>query len=181
MSGKLSHALLGLYPQSFAWKFLPGLGHCSQSLSFGLRTCLSSMSLLSIVLIAYRWTSFPHLSYWAPMLSGLLMGYSIQLIFLGLFNYIVDAYLPVAASALAANTVVRSLFGAGFPLFGPNLYDALGPQWAASLVGFVSLLLIPIPFVLQRYGPTLRRRSRFSMSSDEETEAPSQIPELEKA
>jgi len=115
------------------------------------------------------------------MLSGLLMGFSIQLIFLGLFNYIVDAYLPVAASALAGNTVVRSLFGASFPLFGPNLYDALGPQWAASLVGFVSLLLIPIPFILQRYGPTLRRKSRFSLSSDEEKDAPSQIPESEKA
>lgn len=35
---------------------------------------------------------------------------------LGLVNYIVDAYLPVAASALAGNTVVRSLFGAAFPV-----------------------------------------------------------------
>jgi len=30
---------------------------------------------------ADRWTSFPHISYWGPMLSGLLMGFSIQLIF----------------------------------------------------------------------------------------------------
>lgn len=35
---------------------------------------------------------------------------------LALLNYTVDAYLPVAASALAASTVVRSLFGAAFPV-----------------------------------------------------------------
>ncbi|KAF5313288.1 hypothetical protein D9619_002999 [Psilocybe cf. subviscida] len=136
--------------------------------------------LFTISFFWFAWTSFPHLSYWVPMLAGLLIGYSIQLIFLGLVNYIVDAYLPVAASALAGNTVVRSLFGAAFPLFGPNLYGALGPQWAASLVGFVSLLLIPIPFILQRCGSTLRRKSRFSASFDEEKEAPSQISESEK-
>jgi hypothetical protein len=33
-----------------------------------------------------------------------------------LFNYIVDAYLFVAASALAATTVVRSIFAAVFPV-----------------------------------------------------------------
>jgi hypothetical protein len=36
------------------------------------------------------------------------------------FNYIIDSYLSVAASALAANTVVRSLFGAAFPVSGCN-------------------------------------------------------------
>jgi len=35
---------------------------------------------------------------------------------MGLFNYVVDAYLSVAASALASLTVIRSLFGAAFPV-----------------------------------------------------------------
>lgn len=46
------------------------------------------------------------------------MGFSILLVFLSLLNYIVDMYLMVAASALAANTVVRSIFGASFPVRG---------------------------------------------------------------
>lgn len=33
-----------------------------------------------------------------------------------MINYIIDVYLFVSASALAANTVVRSTFGAGFPV-----------------------------------------------------------------
>ncbi|CAA7259940.1 unnamed protein product [Cyclocybe aegerita] len=119
----------------------------------------------------FAWTSFPHLSYWGPLLSGLLMGFSIQLIFLGLFNYIVDAYLAVAASALASSTVVRSMFGAAFPLFAPDLYKALDTRWASSLLGFIAILMIPIPFVLNKYGRFLRRKSRFC-PYNEEDEAP---------
>lgn len=51
-------------------------------------------------------------------MAGGLMGFSILLVFLSLLNYIVDMYLMVAASALAANTVVRSIFGASFPVRG---------------------------------------------------------------
>lgn len=111
------------------------------------------------------------------------VSYSLQL---ALINYIIDAYLFVAASALAANTVCRSLAGAAFPLFATQMYDALGTQWASSLVGFVALLLMPIPFVLKRcviscvslshpsstdnacllcfdrYGPHLRQHSKYA-------------------
>jgi hypothetical protein len=45
------------------------------------------------------------------------------LIFLAIQNYLVDAYLIYAASVLAANSVVRSLFGAAFPLFTPFMYS----------------------------------------------------------
>ncbi|KAF8973708.1 MFS general substrate transporter [Flammula alnicola] len=129
---------------------------------FRLEMVLYAGPLFALSFFWFAWTSFPHLSYWGPMLSGLLMGFSIQLIFLGLFNYIIDAYLSVAASALASSTVIRSMFGASFPLFASNMYDALDPQWAASLVGFIALTMVPIPFVLKRsYGPTLRRKSRF--------------------
>lgn len=62
----------------------------------------------------------------------------------------IDAYLFVAASALASNTVVRSSFGAAFPLFASQMYDALNPRWASTLVGCVALAMIPIPFVLRR-------------------------------
>jgi DHA1 family multidrug resistance protein-like MFS transporter len=32
-------------------------------------------------------------------------------------NYLIESYLMFAASAIAANTMLRSLAGAGFPLF----------------------------------------------------------------
>lgn len=40
------------------------------------------------------------------------------LVFSGIFTFLVDAYPTFAASALAANSFMRSSFGGIFPLFG---------------------------------------------------------------
>lgn len=70
---------------------------------------------------------------------------------MALLNYLIDAYLFVAASALASNTVFRSSFGAAFPLFATQMYDALNPRWASTLLGFIALAMIPIPVILKAY------------------------------
>ncbi|THH20558.1 hypothetical protein EW146_g832 [Bondarzewia mesenterica] len=118
--------------------------------------------LFAISFFWFGWTSYPSISLWSPLMAGGVMGFSILGIFLSLFNYIIDTYLFIAASALAASTVVRSLFGAAFPLFATQMYNALNPRWASTLLGFIALGMTPIPFVLRRYGPTLRAKSRYA-------------------
>ncbi|KZO99101.1 MFS general substrate transporter [Calocera viscosa TUFC12733] len=110
----------------------------------------------------FGWTSYPSISFWSPMMATSFLGFGVVLIFLSLFNYIVDAYLMVAASALAAATIIRSLFGAGFPLFATQMYDRLNPRWASTLLGCLALLMIPIPFALRVWGPTLRKKSKYA-------------------
>ncbi len=56
-----------------------------------------------------------------PTLAGLFIGFGIFSVFLQCLNYIIDAYLMFAASAIAANTIMRSLFGAIFPLFAVSV------------------------------------------------------------
>jgi len=112
----------------------------------------------------FGWTSYPSIPLWSPLMAGGLMGLSIFLIFLSLINYTVDAYLFAAASALAASTVSRSIFGAVFPLFARQMFETLNPRWASTILGFVAITMIPIPIVLRRYGPYLRSRSRFAPS-----------------
>lgn len=129
---------------------------------FRLEQAICAAPLFAIAFFWFGWTSYPTVSFWAPMMAGGLLGFSIVWIFLALFNYIIDSYLFFAASALAANTVVRSLFGAGFPLFATQMYDKLGARWASTLLGFIALVLMPIPFVLFRFGPALRERSRYA-------------------
>ena len=72
--------------------------------------------------------------------------------------YLVDAFAMYAASALAANTVVRSIAGAVLPLCGLRMYDALGLGWGNSLLGFVALAMVPLPFIIQRWGEHLRTK-----------------------
>ncbi|UZJ52159.1 hypothetical protein CBS101457_001479 [Exobasidium rhododendri] len=121
--------------------------------------CLAAPCLI-ISFFWMGWTSFRSISFWSPMLAGSLLGFSVLNIFVGLFNYIVDAYLPLAASALAGNTVMRSAFGAGFPLFTVQMFDTLTVKWACTLLGGLSILLAPIPFILIKYGPKIRALSK---------------------
>ena len=77
--------------------------------------------------------------------------------------YIVDAYTQYAASAIAAATVLRSLAGFGFPLFAPYMYQALDYGWGNSLLGFMAIGIgWPGPFLLWKYGKTLREKSTFA-------------------
>ena len=85
------------------------------------------------------------------------------LLFNSALNYLGDAYPSVAASVFASNDLFRSSFGAGFPLFATAMYKKLGVDWASSLLGFLSILFIPIPFLLYKYGEGLRRRSKFAL------------------
>lgn len=72
----------------------------------------------------------------------------------------IDSYLRNAASALAINTVFRSAFGAGFPLFAAQMYVRLGIPGASSLLGGLALVFLPIPFLLYKYGAKIRAMSK---------------------
>lgn len=67
-----------------------------------------------------------------------------------------------AASVLAANAVLRSLFGAAFPLFTDQMYENLGLHWAASVPAFLSLVCIPFPIFFYIYGPSVRAKCKFA-------------------
>lgn len=79
----------------------------------------------------------------------------------GLFGtlqtYIIDSYPRYAASGIAAITVSRSLVGALLPLAGPTMYRALGYGWGNSLLGFITLAMLLMPFIFNRVGASLRK------------------------
>lgn len=72
-----------------------------------------------------------------------------------------------AASALAANTVIRSLFGAAFPLFTTNMYSNLGIHWASSIPAFLAVACLPFPILFYKYGEGIRKRGRFAAEAAE--------------
>ncbi|KAL1707414.1 major facilitator superfamily domain-containing protein [Schizophyllum commune] len=147
---------------------------------FRLEMAVLAAPIFTIAFFWFGWTSYSSISFWAPMMAGGLMGFSICWLFMSLFNYIIDAYLFVAASALAANTVVRSLFGAVFPLFATQMYEALNPRWASSLIGFIAMAMIPIPLALMKYGPTLRLKSKYAPSKPPAAKPSQETVEPEK-
>ncbi|KAF2117270.1 benomyl/methotrexate resistance protein [Lophiotrema nucula] len=59
---------------------------------------------------------------------------------IGLFECPVQESSP---SALAANSFARSCFAGAFPLFGVQMYNNLGYQWATTLLAFLALAMAP--------------------------------------
>lgn len=113
------------------------------------------------------WTARGNIHWIVPVLSGLLFGLGYQAIFISLLTYVTDGYKIYSASALAASTIMRSLLGALLPLAADPLYTGLGVGWATSLIGFVSLACVPIPFVFIYAGPWMRARSKFCQQLQE--------------
>lgn len=78
--------------------------------------------------------------------------------------YLIDTFGIYAASTLATNTLVGSLFGATLPLAGRALYDTLGVGWGNSLLAFIALAMSPVPFLLlRRYGEAIRTNPRLQL------------------
>lgn len=115
-----------------------------------------------IGLFWFAWTSFPSISAWPQIISGVFIGNGIIMVFMPAVLYLVDVYLLHANSALAANAFLRALTAAAFPLFSRAMYEGLGVQWASSLLGFVCLALVPAPILFYVFGKQIRRKSKFA-------------------
>ncbi|KAJ5804140.1 uncharacterized protein N7518_000443 [Penicillium psychrosexuale] len=119
-------------------------------------------------LFVFAWTSYPHIHWMGPAMGGFLIGFGIILLYNSANNYLVDTYQHQAASALAAKTFIRSIWGASTVLFTEQMYERLGDEWASSLLAFIGLACCAIPYVFYFKGEAIRRLSRFAYHEDEE-------------
>jgi len=113
------------------------------------------------------WTSYPTLTWVGPCLAGLPIGFGFVILYNSFNNYMVDSYQHIAASALAAKTLIRSIWGGSTVLFTIQMYDRLGVQWASSLIGFIALACCAIPYGFYFKGATIRKRAKYAYSEPE--------------
>jgi MFS family permease len=121
-------------------------------------TSIPSGILLPVTLFWYGWSSLYKLPWPSTILSLVPFGFGIVGLFLPISTYIVDSYPIYAASVTSANVIFRSVVGALLPLAGPPLYQALGLGWGNSLLGFVCVVMVPLPYVFYRIGGRLRAK-----------------------
>ncbi|TRX91577.1 hypothetical protein FHL15_007582 [Xylaria flabelliformis] len=111
-----------------------------------------------IGLFIYGWTAEKKVHWIVPIIGTAFGGVGNIFVFFSIQTYLVDAFTIYAASALASNTIIRSVAGAVLPLAGLRLYDRLGYGWGNSLLGFIAILLIPVSFGILKYGEHLRTK-----------------------
>ncbi|CBX92767.1 similar to MFS multidrug transporter [Plenodomus lingam JN3] len=127
--------------------------------------CIVGGIFLPIGLFWFAWTNSPSI-HWAACTTGtIFFGFGMVLIFLSIMNYLIDSYTIFAASVLAGNGIIRSLFGAAFPLFTSQMYDRLGIHWASSVPAFLAVACIPLPFLFYKYGESIRQKCKYAAQS----------------
>jgi len=123
----------------------------------------------AIGLFFFGWSGQYQNVHWVvPTIAGGFIGFGIYLAFLQSLNYIIDAYLAFAASAIAANTIMRSVLAAAFPLFASYMFEGIGINWGMTLLGCIAVLFIPAPFLFYKFGKRIRAKSKFAPAPDVE-------------
>jgi len=99
---------------------------------------------------------------WHPIVASGLIGRGFNVIFNQCVNVLVDTYGFYAASAVSANTFLRSIMAAGFPLVARPMLYGMGVGPAISVLGAVASGLIVVPFLFMKYGFELRKRPKMA-------------------
>ena len=119
--------------------------------------------LVPVGIFIYSWTAEKQTHWIGPNIGAAIFGTGSIIGFQCVQGYVVDSYTRYAASAVGAITVLRSLAGFGFPLFAPYMYNALGYGVGGTVLAVLAIVFgWPAPFLLWRYGATLRAKSKFS-------------------
>lgn len=118
-----------------------------------------------LALFLFGWAASVH---WIlPLLSEIFYTLFLFNLFQAVFTYLAMSYPKYVASVIAGNGLFRAGFACAFPLFGQAMYDNLAIEgypvgWGSSLVGFLTIGLAIIPFILHEAGPYLRSKSKFT-------------------
>lgn len=115
---------------------------------------------LPIGLFWMAWTAYPSISVWSCILACVPIGFAIMGVFISTYQYLIDGYEAHAASALVGCTFVRYVVAGGFVEVSIPMYENLDVHWTLTVLGAISTLLAPVPFIFYRYGARIRKHSR---------------------
>ncbi|CAG9988180.1 unnamed protein product [Clonostachys byssicola] len=135
---------------------------------YRLYAALFGSCLVPIGLFWYAWTPNQSTHWIVPVLAGLPFGWGTLASFLSCMAYLIDVYGTAnSASAVAANGMLRFAMGAAFPQFIIQLYDSsIGIHWAGSIFAFISVVMIPVPWIFFWKGRQLRLRSHYPTNNN---------------
>ncbi|KAB8542139.1 hypothetical protein FH972_025602 [Carpinus fangiana] len=98
------------------------------------------------------------LCYWSCLVASVAFGFSVQGIFISSYQYLIDSFEGFAASALVAMTFMRYVAAGGMVVVSTPMYKNLGVHWTLTILGCISLLMVPIPYAFYFLGGKKERK-----------------------
>ncbi|EKV08036.1 hypothetical protein PDIG_60560 [Penicillium digitatum PHI26] len=108
------------------------------------------------------WTAKLEISYWSPLVASVLYGFGTLCLFVSGYQYVADAFESHAASALSSLQMLRLVAAGVMTFIAETMYNKLGVSWTLTLLGGVSLLFLPVPYLLYWKGRRIRSWSRYA-------------------
>ncbi|OJJ36655.1 hypothetical protein ASPWEDRAFT_108514 [Aspergillus wentii DTO 134E9] len=121
--------------------------------------CVCSI-LVPIGELWFAWTCTPASIHWiVPILAGVPFGAGNTGVFIYASSYLTRSYGVFAASAMVGNCVIRTMLGGITPFVGTFMFSGIGPNWSATILGLIEVLLIPIPLYFLKHGRKIREKT----------------------
>ncbi|KAF8800563.1 multidrug resistance protein 4 [Phlegmacium glaucopus] len=118
-----------------------------------------------IGLLWYGWSAAAKIHWIMPIIGSGIFGFGMMTTYLPIQLYLVDSF-TYAASAISAAALFRSLLGFAFPLFGQQMFNALGLGGGNSLLAGLAIVLgIPFPIWIYYKGEGMRARNPLTQAS----------------
>lgn len=103
---------------------------------------------------------------WSPIIASSFFGLGTICVFISSYMYVIDAYDIYAASALGFMTVSRYCAAGGMTIVGIPFYQNMGVHWTLTILGCISAIMVPVPYVFYKFGPVIRRWSRYAVAEE---------------
>ena len=122
-----------------------------------------------IGLFGFAWTSLgPQygIPWIAPMIFSTLIAIANYAIYMSTIDYMVASYGVYSASATGGNALARDFLAGISAMYATPMYSYIGKRWhleyASTVLACLAVIVVIPVFVFYRYGPEIRRRSKFA-------------------
>lgn len=117
---------------------------------------------LPIGLYIYSFSQYKGLIWVGPVIALALITIGIFFIFESCYSFTSDCYGENSSSAIAGQGFMRNTLGAVSPLFASQFFHNVGSQYAGLILAIIATLLTFLPFILFKFGPQIRARSKLA-------------------
>jgi DHA1 family multidrug resistance protein-like MFS transporter len=126
---------------------------------------IATAPLLPISLFWLGWTNYQSISIYSGLAACFCFGIVLNAMYVASYQYIIDSYGEHAAIALSSITMMRYVIAGGMVMAARPMYEGIGVHWTMTLLGCIATVLMPAPYLLIRYGPELRSKSKYATSN----------------
>ncbi|CAG7925059.1 unnamed protein product [Penicillium olsonii] len=112
------------------------------------------------------WTSRLSISFWCPLTASVFFGFGTLCVFVSAFQYVADTFGLNVASALSTLQMTRLIAAGIMAIVSEVMYKKLGIGWTLTLLGCLSFLFLPAPYLLYWKGHKVRSWSKYARRDD---------------